>query len=54
MLARRLGTSRDDVTARALDAFASAHESYRVIEAMNEPDAFGRMAARRVFNRVEG
>lgn len=61
LLARRLGASRSEVYARALDFYVSAHDSDRVTEAMDAvvdavdvaPDAFTRTAARRVFDRVE-
>lgn len=64
-LARRMGASRSEVYARALDAYVSAHDPDRVTEAMNAavdlvadsgdvgPDDFTRAAARRVFDRVE-
>lgn len=61
LLARRLGASRSEVYARALDAYVSAHDADRVTEAMDAvvdavdaaPDAFTRAAARRVFDRIE-
>lgn len=61
LLAGRLGTSRSDVYARALDAYVSAHDRDEVTDAMNAavdaagaaPDAFARAAARRVFDRVD-
>ena len=61
-LARRLGTSRSEVYARALNAFAAAHAPDRVTEALNEaveaageagPDEFTREAARRTLQRSE-
>ena len=61
-LARRLGTSRSEVYARALDAFAAAHAPDRVtaaldaaVEAAGEagPDAFSRRAARGALERSE-
>jgi len=61
-LAERLNTSRSDVYARALDAFAAAHAPDRVTEALDAAieaagergaDDFTREAARRVLGRVE-
>lgn len=61
-LVRRLGTSRSEVYARALDAFAAAHAPDRVTEALDAaveavgedgPDGFTRAAARRTLERSE-
>jgi metal-responsive CopG/Arc/MetJ family transcriptional regulator len=61
-LARRLGTSRSDVYARALDAYAATHAPDRVTEALDAAieaagetglDDFSSEAARRVVARVE-
>lgn len=60
-LAARLGTSRSDLYARALNAFVGAHSPDRVTAARDavvdaigtEPDAFARTAADRALKRVE-
>lgn len=61
-LARRLGTSRSEVYARALDAFAAAHAPDRVTEALDTAvaaagggttDAFSKEAARRALGGAE-
>jgi len=61
-LAKRFGTSRSEVYARALDAFAAAHAPDRVTEALDVAleaagetglDDFSREAARRVMGRTE-
>ncbi|HEX8387874.1 MAG TPA: hypothetical protein VF636_02555 [Sphingomonas sp.] len=61
LLARRLGTSRSEIYARALDAYVTTHDPELVTERMNAvvdvtgaaADPFTRQAARRVFDRVE-
>ena len=61
-LAERLKTSRSDVYARALDAFAAAHEPDRVTTALDAAiaaageggfDPFSSEAARRALARAE-
>ncbi|HYI63824.1 MAG TPA: hypothetical protein VEW71_02950 [Allosphingosinicella sp.] len=60
-LAAHLKTSRSKLYARALAAFVGNHAQDQVTEKMNaavdavgaSPDAFGRAAARQVFERVE-
>ncbi len=61
-LAERMGTSRSDVYARALDAFAAAHAPDRVTEALDAAveaagetglDAFSTEAARRALRRAD-
>lgn len=60
-LAAHLKTSRSELYTRALSAFVGNHDQERVTEQMNAaveaagaaPDEFSRVAARRVFERVE-
>lgn len=61
-IARRLGTSRSEVYARALDAFAALHAPDRVTAALDAAveaagggagDGFSQEAARRALGRAE-
>ena len=61
LLAKRFGTSRSEIYARALNEYIGHHAPDQVTQAINkvidavgaEPDAFRQAAARRAFAQTE-